>query len=99
MSVTTLWSVAVHCSVEQECQQKTTRNKTTYEVYFLLLLLNQEQHIVALNVKMLIPLAAASLAVTSCSYSLFSSVCFKFAQVLSCFWRTLNRFLLTFQNN
>lgn len=83
MSVTTLWSVAVHCSVEQECQQKTTRNKTTYEVSFFFLL-NQEEHIVALNVKMLIPLAAASLAVTSCSYSSFSSVCFKLAQVLSC---------------
>lgn len=99
MSVTTLWSVAVHCSVEQECQQKTTRNKTTYEFFFVVFLLNQEEHIVALNVKMLIPLAAASLAVTSCSYSSFSSVCFKLAQVLSCFWRTLNRFLLTFQNN
>lgn len=69
-----------------------------YNILFFSFFLNQEEHIVALNVKMLIPLAAASLAVTSCSYSSFSSVCFKLAQVLSCFWRTLNRFLLTFQN-
>lgn len=66
---------------------------------FFFFFLIKSRRAVALNVKMLIPLAAASLAVTSCSYSLFSSVCFKFAQVLSCFQRTLNRFLLTFQNN